>query len=831
MDSVVTIPPLHYCHVLNANTNVVRVETGPLRLTLSSEELMERRPTPFITVPPRHYVKVYDHVSNRHTLPYKNNFGRFEVRVECEPFPLYPNETISAIEPLPVIPEGVGLHLVALEDGRDREGIFRSAGEEWVVMGPMTYTPREGEDVVRQVLPETVLLGEGLHLTATSSFIDRFGASRTVGDVWMITQPGSYLLHVFEKKVAKVSGIVLSPEKALYVKVERAFTDLKKERHRAGDMWLVTSQYTEVFIPPPEVKVTQEVAAIHVDSLRYCLIGNPYDPVSRRNHVGMRVVREGPATFFLFPGEKIISHADKYQLQSEDALLLAAKEDFLDRSDASADPILRRAGTRWMIRGPRSYCPPIEVSVIEERKAIPLSETEGIYVKNIYSGEIRLEMGVQSYLLKADEELWEKHLSEEVELILKGGGGIGSPDIRKLQYFSDNVINSDGPRDLTRAVTLKIPSAIAVQVVDLKSRSTRVVFGPSLIVLQPFEEFTILRYSAGKPKRPGALVSVCLLLGPDIITDVFQVETEDHARLQIKLAASYEFQFDRSDPSHLRDIFSVNDFIGDTAKLIASQVRSMVARTPLEDFHRNSSQMINDAVFGVQRQPLRCSYNHLVISDIDVQHVEVIDETARALLFKSVQLAIDTTTKAMENTSMHQARLQEQEAEGVVKRERYRQEAEAEKMRQSLVAARVDNALLDKIGHVHAAEKADAEVSKIEGETLVLKARARSDAHGIINEMEEKILQDKAAIERELRRKEIELELERESHLASIEAHRFQYAANALGPSTIQAIAGAEMDTKVKLLQSLGLQGIVVSSGRNPLNLNATANGLIGFKA
>ena len=191
---VVTIPPLHFCHILNSNTNIVRVEVGPQRYTLSSEEVLEKRPTPFVTVPPRHYVQVFDFVSNRHSLPYKNNFGRVDLRYNVEPFPLFPNERISDIVPLPIINEDCGFHLRALQDGRDREGIFRSAGEEWIEKGLKTYYPREGEEVVREISPETIVKGEGLHLTATSAFTDRFGISRIPGEMWMITDPGSYLL-------------------------------------------------------------------------------------------------------------------------------------------------------------------------------------------------------------------------------------------------------------------------------------------------------------------------------------------------------------------------------------------------------------------------------------------------------------------------------------------------------------------------------------------------------------------------------------------------------------------------------------------------------------
>ena len=42
-----------------------------------------------------------------------------------------------------------------------------------------------------------------------------------------------------------------------------------------------------------------------------------------------------------------------------------------------------------MIRGPLEYVPPVEVEVATKRKAIPLDENEGIYVRDIKTGKVR----------------------------------------------------------------------------------------------------------------------------------------------------------------------------------------------------------------------------------------------------------------------------------------------------------------------------------------------------------------------------------------------------------------------------------------------------------
>lgn len=81
---------------------------------------------------------------------------------------------------------------------------------------------------------------------------------------------------------------------------------------------------------------------------------------------------------------------------------------------------MRQPGDRWMIRGPCEYVPPVEVEVIAHRKAIPLDENEGIYVRDIKSGKVRAVCG-QTYMLNQDEELWEKILPPAVEELLSLG--------------------------------------------------------------------------------------------------------------------------------------------------------------------------------------------------------------------------------------------------------------------------------------------------------------------------------------------------------------------------------------------------------------------------
>jgi major vault protein len=51
------------------------------------------------------------------------------------------------------------------------------------------------------------------------------------------------------------------------------------------------------------------------------------------------------------------------------------------------------------------------------------------------------------------------------------------------------------------AVTFKAPHNSAVQLFDFKNKKSRIVFGPELVMLEPYEEFTLITLSGGHPKQ------------------------------------------------------------------------------------------------------------------------------------------------------------------------------------------------------------------------------------------------------------------------------------------------------------------------------------------
>ena len=145
----------------------------------------------------------------------------------------------------------------------------------------------------------------------------------------------------------------------------------------------------------------------------------------------------------------------------DEGLILRATEEFVDNKEK------RAPGDRWMIRGPGEYVPPVEVEVANIRKAIPLDANEGIYVRNIKTGQVRAVIGC-TYMLNQDEELWAKDLPPVVEnLLLKGKEPLADRSDREA------LDKATRKRDRTKVVTYRVPHNAAVQIYDYKDKRLR----------------------------------------------------------------------------------------------------------------------------------------------------------------------------------------------------------------------------------------------------------------------------------------------------------------------------------------------------------------------
>ena len=290
-----------------------------------------------------------------------------------------------------------------------------------------------------------------------------------------------------------------------------------------------------------------------------------------------------------------------------------------------------------------------------------MPQREGIYVRDNRTGDVRSVIG-KTYPA-GHEELYEKDLPEEVEeLLLKQR--LGQSYLAEDGGSFDDMEGAGGrsARDKTRVVSFRVPHNSAIQIYDYKTKDSRLIFGPDLVMLGP-TNFNVIRLSGDKPKVPNVIKSLCLMLGPDFMTDIITVRLRT-ARLRLTLSYNWQFQMDDADdPSK---IFNVRDFTGDACKAIASRVRGAVAAVTFDHFHKTSAKLIRSSVFGTKADGkignfLKFEANNLVITNVDIQSVEPVDVETRAALQKSVQMAITITTNSQEAAARHHA-MREDEA-------------------------------------------------------------------------------------------------------------------------------------------------------------------------
>jgi len=463
-----------------------------------------------------------------------------------------------------------------------------------------------------------------------------------------------------------------------------------------------------------------------------------------------------------------------------------------------------------MIYGPCDYVPPVNVEILETRNTIPLDRNEGIYIRDIKTGKVRAHIG-SSYMLQSNEEKWDKDLPSVVEEVLAAASATSG--------------KATVARDKSRVVTYKAPHNTVVQLFDYKTKTPRVVYGPDLVMLGPEEQFTVLSLSGDKPKRPHQIKALGLQLGPDFMTDIVIVETADHARLSLKL--SYNWHFETTPGKNDDKIFAVPDFVGDACKAIASRVRGEVALHSFDEFHRNSAKIIRTAVFGLddsQPEPKiknRFSFqaNNLVISNIDIQSVEPVDSRTRDALQKSVQLAIEITTRSQEATARHEAEKREQEARGELERQQIVDKAKAEAARKSLLELQGLSATVEATGAATAEAKAQAARAEIKGSAAVEQSKLSAKASKIKAESE--LAEVKGEQEAEIAHQKAlnDLEVNRARDLAHIEASKFKKIVDTIGKDTLKAIATAGPDMQERLLGGLGLKSFSLSGPSSPLNM------------
>ena len=299
------------------------------------------------------------------------------------------------------------------------------------------------------------------------------------------------------------------------------------------------------------------------------------------------------------------------------------------------------------------------------------------------------------------------------------------------------------------------------------------------------------------------------------------------------MAYNWYFKVDKENEEEASKVFTVKDFVGDLCSTIASIIRGAVASVDFDTFHKTSARLIRKAVFGVDENgKIRGEYmltkNNSVVTSVDIQSVEPIDDDTRENLQKTVALAIEITTNRQEASARHNAEKLDQEARGELEKMKIDDQSKAETARKDLLELQAKSESVKIEGVAIAKAKADAEANEIYFKSRLNNIQLSTKAKKILNESNLNRDTRKKKIQFEHEEKMSIVEIDRSRKLAEIEAHKFDEMVKTIGQNTIVDIAKAGPEMEAQLLESLGLKGFIMTDGNNPINLFNTASGLIG---
>jgi len=681
---IVHLEHFEFAHIKDKLENIVFLIEGPLTYVLKSYEEVVLADTEMIKLCPNSYIRVlnpvvrdekgevvYEELNGKKSKLAKLRFGDEEIRSYDkfeEPFPLFPGELqVGEISKARILGEDQALRLVALRDFHDEmSNVDREVGNEWILPGPLIYIDKVEIEVIEELNSIVITYDSALRVRAKKDFIDINGNKRISGEEWLVRKSGPYIPSAEEEVVKLETPFILSDTNAIILEATSNFKDVYGKQRNIGEKWLLTNEITSIHITDVYEKCLKVINKIILTRHQYCRILNPV--VNGINQYGRVEIRKGETSFFLQPDEILVN--DKIEdveiLSKDEALLIMCKEDFEDTTGKHV------SGERWLIKGPCSYIPSVEVEILDKREKIYLGDTEGIYVRDIRTGQIKM-VSNQSYLLEAHEELWEKEVPTDVQLLLDNDGTYEVKSPPKLN------VN----RKKSQIITFTVPHNSVTQIFDYQSKKSKLVFGPELIKLQPHEQLTVIELSGDNPVKEKQVKTLLMRLGPDYISDTIEVETSDHAKLNLKLTYSWQFVFDKNNREELEKIFQVKDFVGDCCKSIASRIRGIVSSVSFDTFHKESSNIVQVGVFGKDaegklKKPLIFKANNLVIANVDIQSQEPVDKKTREILNESMKLSMFTNIKIQEADARHRENRANQEAKGKVEKKQIEDDTDLE---------------------------------------------------------------------------------------------------------------------------------------------------------
>jgi major vault protein len=188
--------------------------------------------------------------------------------------------------------------------------------------------------------------------------------------------------------------------------------------------------------------------------------------------------------------------------------------------------------------------------------------------------------------------------------------------------------------------TIKVQPGYAVNLNKSDGRR-EAVLGPKTILMEFSDTLDILRLSMGKPKNTDTLFeTVYLNIYNNKITDIVEVETSDHVKVQLKLSYNVNFE---GDPQKW---FTIENYVKHLCDHLRSILKGSIRKRTIEDFYGSSTEVIRDTILGEKPLPLKdgdptkrlgrlFAENGMRVTDVEVLGVVIPDASIGQLLSQS----------------------------------------------------------------------------------------------------------------------------------------------------------------------------------------------------
>lgn len=193
-------------------------------------------------------------------------------------------------------------------------------------------------------------------------------------------------------------------------------------------------------------------------------------------------------------------------------------------------------------------------------------------------------------------------------------------------------------------VTVQLWNGFAALVVS-KSGGRRVEVGPKPLLLEYDETLERLYFSSGKPKSTDKLIKSGYLQIENFVTDIIEVETSDHVKIELKV--SYRVNFVGETEADRMKWFSVQNYVKYLCDHAKSVVKAQARKLPVAQFYENSTDIIRDIVLGKpdsngKRPGMFFEDNNLRVRDVEVLGAPIKDDAIRSLLDKTQHDVVKT---------------------------------------------------------------------------------------------------------------------------------------------------------------------------------------------